>query len=358
MTIPSRPLPGVRLATREGRSSRLADIAAHAGVSESTVSRVLNEREGVALATREAVLTAVDVLGYDRPSRLQSQAVSLVGLIIPELVNPIFPTFAQAVETSLARRGYTPVLCTQTEDGLHEDDYVEMLLERGVAGIIYISGQHADTATSLERYQRLIDRGLPVVFVNGYREEVAAPFVSDDDAAAMDLAVNHLVELGHRSIGLAVGPDRYVPVIRKVEGFRAAMARYVEREDVDDLIVNTLYSVEGGASAASLLIERGATAVVCGSDPMALGAIRQARAEGLSVPEDISVVGYDDSALIAFTDPPLTTVRQRVKDMSQAAVRALLDAVAGNPVPHAELVFTPELVVRRSTARVPMADLD
>ncbi len=322
-------------------------------MSESTVSRVLNGRAGVASATREAVLTAVDVLGYDRPSRLQSHAVSLVGLIIPELVNPIFPTFAQSIESALARRGFTPVLCTQTDDGLHEDDYVEMLTERGVAGIIYISGRHADTSTDLARYHRLIERGLPIVFVNGWRDEVAAPFISDDDVAAMDLAVNHLVELGHRRIGLAVGSDRYVPVIRKMAGFRAAMERYTGRVEVDDLIVNTVYSVEGGASAANALIERGATAIVSGSDLMALGAIRQARAMGRSVPEDLSVVGYDDSALIAFTDPPLTTVRQRVTDMSEAAVRALLDEVAGNPVPHAELIFTPELVVRRSTARAP-----
>ncbi len=345
--------PGASSTARGGRASRLADIAHHAGVSESTVSRVLNDREGVAATTREAVLTAVDVLGYDRPSRLTSHAVRLAGLIIPELANPIFPTFAQSIEGALARRGFTPVLCTQTDDGLHEDDYVEMLTERGVAGIIYISGRHADTSTDLGRYHRLIERGLPIVLVNGWREGIEAPFISDDDVAAMDLAVNHLIELGHRQIGLAVGPDRYVPVIRKVAGFRAAMERYAGREDIDDLIVNTVYSVEGGASAAQALIECGATAIVCGSDLMALGAIRQARAVGLSVPEDISVIGYDDSALIAFTDPPLTTVRQRVTDMSQAAVRALLDEVAGNPVPHAELVFAPELVVRRSTARAP-----
>ena len=124
--------------------ARLADIAAHADVSEATVSRVLNGKPGVAEATREAVLTSLDILGYDRPSRLRRKTADLVGLIVPELTNPIFPAFAQIIETALARHQFTPVLCTQTPGGVHEDEYVQMLLDRGVAGIIYVSGQHAD----------------------------------------------------------------------------------------------------------------------------------------------------------------------------------------------------------------------
>ncbi|HEY3535582.1 MAG TPA: LacI family DNA-binding transcriptional regulator [Pedococcus sp.] len=330
--------------------ARLADIAAHAEVSEATVSRVLNDKPGVAAATREAVLASLDVLGYDRPSRLRRKSAGLVGLVVPELTNPIFPAFAQIIETSLARHQFTPVLCTQTPGGVHEDDYVQMLLERGVAGIIYVSGQHADTNTDPERYRRLTERGLPIVLVNGYHEGIDAPFISNDDVASMELSVNHLVQLGHKQIGLAIGPDRYVPVIRKVQGFRAQMKALLGRDDVDELVERTMFSVEGGDTAGARLIERGCTAVVCGSDLMALGAIRAARRAGLRVPEDVSVVGYDDSPLIAFTDPPLTTVRQGVQAMSEAAVRALLDEIAGDPAPRAEFVFRPELVVRSSTA--------
>jgi DNA-binding LacI/PurR family transcriptional regulator len=307
----------------------------------------------VADATREAVLESLDVLGYDRPSRLRRKAADLVGLIVPELTNPIFPAFAQIIETSLARHQFTPVLCTQTPGGVHEDDYVQMLLDRGVAGIIYISGQHADTATDPERYVRLRERGLPIVLVNGYLEDVDAPFISNDDVASMELALSHLVQLGHTQIGLAVGPDRFVPVIRKIEGYRASMSQLLGRPDVDELIERTLFSVEGGDTAGARLIERGCTAVVCGSDLMALGVIRAARRAGLRVPEDLSVVGYDDSPLIAFTDPPLTTVRQSVAAMSEAAVRALLDEIAGEPAPRGEFVFRPELVVRASTGACP-----
>jgi DNA-binding LacI/PurR family transcriptional regulator len=333
----------------DGVKARLADIAAHADVSEATVSRVLNGKPGVAESTRQAVLTALDVLGYDRPSRLRRKSAGLVGLIVPELSNPIFPAFAQIIETALARNRFTPVLCTQTPGGVHEDEYVQMLLDRGVAGIIYVSGQHADTTTDAERYTKLRERGLPIVLVNGYHEGIDAPFISNDEVASMDLALSHLVALGHTRIGLAVGPDRYVPVIRKIQGFRAAMKSLLDLDDVEDLIERTMFSLEGGDTAAARLIEKGCTAVVCGSDLMALGAVRAARRTGLEVPDDFSVVGYDDSPLIAFTDPPLTTVRQSVQAMSEAAVRALLDEIAGEPAPRAEYIFRPELVVRSST---------
>ncbi|RKS68463.1 DNA-binding LacI/PurR family transcriptional regulator [Motilibacter peucedani] len=333
--------------------ARLADIAAHAGVSEATVSRVLNGRPGVGPTTKQAVLTALDVLGYERPSRLRERSAGLVGLIVPELENPIFPAFAQVIETVLAQSDYTPVLCTQTPGGVSEDEYVEMLLERGVSGIIFISGLHADTRMSTDRYHRLRERGLPIVLVNGYVEGVDAPFISNDDVAAMDLAVRHLVALGHRRIGLAVGPERFVPVIRKIQGFRAALRDTLGVEDASEFVEPSLFSVEGGQASGNRLLDKGCTAIICASDIMAFGAVRAARGRGLHVPGDVSVVGYDDSPLIAFTDPPLTTIRQSVRVMGQAAARALLEELAGTPSPRAEYVFRPELVVRGSTSTGP-----
>jgi DNA-binding LacI/PurR family transcriptional regulator len=131
------------------------------------------------------------------------------------------------------------------------------------------------------------------------------------------------------------------------------MQRRLGPGDVEPWIESTLFSVEGGGAAAERLVERGATALVCGSDLMALGAVRAVRTLGLRVPRDVSVVGYDDSLLVGFTDPPLTTVRQAVQAMGAAAVRALLDEIAGLPAPRAEYVFRPELVVRASTAAAP-----
>jgi LacI family repressor for deo operon, udp, cdd, tsx, nupC, and nupG len=332
--------------------ARLSDIARQAEVSEATVSRVLNDRPGVAPETRQAVLTALDVLGYERPARLRKRSAGLVGLVVPELDNPIFPAFAQTIESALAQAGYTAVLCTQTPGGVTEDEYVEMLLERQVSGIVFVSGRHADTTADHDRYRALLDRPLPIVMINGYVEGIPAPFVSCDDREAGELAVAHLVALGHRRIGLITGPDRFVPVRRKVAGYKTAMRRLLgaSESELTELTELTLFGVEGGEAAAGRLLERGVTGLVCGSDLMALGAIRAARQRGLSVPGELSVVGYDDSPLIAFTDPPLTTVRQPVTAMAVAAVRALIDEINGHGAPHSEYVFRPELVVRGSTA--------
>jgi alanine racemase len=246
-------------------------------------------------------------------------------------------------------------LCTQTFGGVTEDEYVEMLLDRQVSGIVFVSGLHADTAADHDRYRKLLARPLPIVLVNGYVPGIEAPFVSCDDRAAGELAVGHLVALGHRRIGLISGPERFLPVQRKLAGYRAAMRSLTGAADtdLDELVSLSLFNVEGGHAAAARLLDRGATGIVCGSDLMALGAIRAARQRGLSVPAEVSVVGYDDSPLIAFTDPPLTTVRQPVRAMAVAAVQSLMDEVRGQAAPHSEYVFRPELVVRGSTAGAP-----
>ncbi len=336
--------------------ARLTEVAEFAGVSEATVSRVLNDRPGVSTTTRAQVLTALDVLGYERPAKLRTRGAGLVGLVVPELENPIFPALAQTLETALAQHGYTAVLCTQTPGGIAEDDYVAMLNDLGVSGIVFVNGLHADATASPERYQSLVHKRLPIVLINGYLPGVDAPFLSTDDVEAMNLAVRHLTSLGHRRIGFAIGPDRFVATRRKREGFYTAMRKFAELRDdeIDQLVEVSLFSQEGGYAATRVLRERGVTALVYGSDIMALGGIKALRAIGLDVPTDVSVVGYDDSVLMGFTDPPLTTVRQPVQAMALAAARALLEEISGRPSPPSEFLFSPELVVRGSTG--PVAD--
>src|SRR5689334_8620822 len=205
-------------------TTRLADIAVQAGVSEATVSRVLNGKPGVAASTRQSVLAALDVLGFERPMRTRQRSAGLIGLITPELDNPIFPAFAQVIERTLTLHGFTPVLCTQMPGGATEDDFTATLVERGVSGIVFVSGLHADTTTRPDRYQRLIELKMPIELINGYMEYVDAPFFSTDDRTAVSLAVRHLAALGHTRSGLAVGRGRYFPVVRKLEGFANACA--------------------------------------------------------------------------------------------------------------------------------------
>jgi DNA-binding LacI/PurR family transcriptional regulator len=323
-----------------------------AGVSEATVSRVLNDRPGVAKDTRQAVFTALDMLGFERPSKLRKHRTGLVGLIVPELTNPVFPAFVQVIESALAQDGYTPILCTMTPGGVPEDEYIDMLMERGVNGIIFVSGLHADSSAEHSHYSNLVQSGLPIVLVNGYLDGLPVTSISGDDEAALRIALTHLAILGHRTIGLATGPLRYRPSALKRDAFVRTMKELVH-VDASGLVEVSFFTVEGGRAAALRLLDSAVTAIVCANDLMALGVIRAVQSRGLKVPDQVSVIGYDDSALMTFTEPPLTTVRQPVRAMGEAAVRALLDELRGVPIPRGDLLFHPELVVRGSTGPGP-----
>ena len=323
-------------------AGKLADVAKQAGVSEATVSRVLNGKPGISDATRAAVLTALDVIGYERPTHLRVRRARMVGLVVPELQNPIFPALAEVVAGALAQRGFNAVLCTRT-GSMSEAEYVDMLLERQVSGMVFAGGQYAEADAPHEHYVRLLKLRLPVVLVNAAAEHLDFPRVSTDDAVAMEQAHAHLAYLGHERIGLILGPPDHVPSRRKLDAF----ARLTSNED---LVERTRFSLEGGHAAASRLLGRGVTAIICSSDPLALGAIRAARRAGLSVPGDVSVVGYDDSTFMSCTDPPLTTVRQPIEAIGRAAVEILAGQIEGSSVSADELFFEPEIVARGSTA--------
>ncbi|MHA6759077.1 LacI family DNA-binding transcriptional regulator [Streptacidiphilus sp. PAMC 29251] len=330
---------------------RLAEVAKKVGVSEATVSRVLNDKPGVSENTRTAVLTALDVLGYERPTQLRGERSRLVGLVLPELQNPIFPAFAEVVGGALAQQGFTPVLCTQTAGGVSEADYVELLLQQHVSGVVFFGGLYAQADSPHEHYERLAQRGLPTVLLNAAIDGLGFPQVSCDDAVAVEQAMGHLVSLGHRKIGLVLATPDHVPSRRKLAAARVAAARAgVELPDAH--IEHALFSLEGGQVAAGRLVQRGVTGIICASDPIALGAVRAVRRAGLSVPGDVSVVGYDDSSFMTCTDPPLTTIRQPIEAMGRAAVDLLASEIAGARVTHDELLFEPELVVRGSTGPV------
>ena len=325
----------------------LADVAKQAGVSEATVSRVLNGKPGISDATRAAVLTALDVIGYERPTNLRVRRARMVGLVVPELQNPIFPAFAEVVGGALAQRGFNAVLCTRT-GSMSESEYVDMLLERQVSGMVFAGGQYAEADAPHDHYLRLLKLRLPVVLVNAAAEHLDFPRVSTDDAVAVEQAFGHLAALGHERIGLILGPSDHMPSRRKLAAFEQAAAQsglayepgWVER---------TMFSLEGGQAAANRLLDRGITGIVCGSDLIALGAVRAARRSGLRVPDQVSVVGYDDSSLMSCTDPPLSTVRQPIEAMGRAAVAMLVGQIDGATVTADELLFEPELVVRGST---------
>ena len=325
---------------------RLAEVAKKVGVSEATVSRVLNGKAGVSDSTREAVLTALDVLGYERPTQLRGQRARLIGLVLPELQNPIFPALAEVIGGALAQRGFTPVLCTRTAGGFSEADYVDMLLEQHASGVVFAGGHFHQLAASHDHYRLLHSRGVPVVLINAAVDNLDFPCVATDDLSAATQAFGHLTALGHERIGLVLGPEDHMPSRRKLAAFRDHATR---ASLTVTPVEHALFSLEGGQAATTRILREGVTGIICASDVLALGAVRAVRRAGMSVPGDVSVIGYDDSGWLNCTDPPLTTVRQPIEPMGKAAVELLVNQMETLVAHPEELLFEPELVVRGST---------
>ncbi|MFG1687150.1 LacI family DNA-binding transcriptional regulator [Nonomuraea sp. NPDC049269] len=325
----------------------ITEVAAMAEVSEATVSRVVNRRAGVSAKTREAVERAMAELGYERSTRGQ-----LVAVITPGLSSPFFTDVAELIEAALAPHGLKGVICPAMPGGIQEREFVSALAEHGVAAVVFLSASNTLDDADPETCDVLAARRIPFVGVNGGFDGHDMPVLSTDDQLSAELAVDHLWSLGHRRIGLASGPAGNRPADRRVAGFRAALERRGV-EDTGSLVVRQHYTIEGGQSATAELLGRGVTAVVAASDFMALGAIRAVRREGLRVPADVSVVGHDGSMIMEFVDPPLTTVRQPIDRLAKEVARSVIALVGNREVPKGELLFTPELVVRGSTAPPP-----
>lgn len=333
-------------------ASRLNDVARKVGVSEATVSRVLNDRPGVSARTRQEVLSALDSLGYERPIKLRGERARLVGLVMPELGNPIFPALAEVLGGGLAQQGYTPVLCITAAGGISEQDYVGLLLHQQVSGVLFAGGLYTQEGAEHGHYQRLREAGVPTVLVNAPVDGMGLATVSCDDAASTEFALVHLNQLGHERVGMLLGPADHVPSQRKL----AAAHAVAERLGMDlpaSLVSHAFYSLESGQAATERLLREGVTAIIAASDLLALGAVRAVRRAGLRVPQDVSVVGYDDSALMNSTDPPLTTVRQPIEAMGRMAIEMLVRQMSTTFVGSDEVFFTPELVVRSTTGPVP-----
>jgi alanine racemase len=322
-------------------------------LSPATVSRVLNRRPGVSDQTRQRVMAAVREFGWPgQPA--PGRDSPLVGIIVPELDNPIFALLAMALENKLGKYGVTALIGSSNLLGFNETDYVDALLSHGVRGLVMVSGWHASTHGDADYsvYRRLVAQGVRLVLVNGQVPGLTVPVVHTDEMKAARLAVAHLQALGHRRIGLANGEAYFRPSMNRLQGFRDALAGSPGGLD-ERLCAESTYTAEGGRAAARQLLAHGVTAIVAGSDLMALGTIDVLIERGLRVPEDVSVIGYDDSYLAALTRPGLTTVSQPLEKMSTAVVGAMWQQLQGYRVAHQYHVLEPTLVSRASTGPPP-----
>jgi DNA-binding LacI/PurR family transcriptional regulator len=331
----------------------LRDVAERAGVSLATASRVATGSALVRDETRDRVERAMRELLYV-PTR-RSPPTGAIGLLVPEFENPIFAALAQAMETRATNAGFATILCNTAGSALREVDYVHMLLERRVDGMVFICGEVTDVRGEHGHYAQLLEQGALLVFVNGASEALDATSVGVDERAAGRIATEHLLELGHRRIGFVAGEAYAMPTREKLLGRADALG--AAGLAADGLVAHERFTVEGGRLALrSLLAANGdrPTGVICSNDLMAIGAMQEAAALDLRIPDDLSIVGFDGIDGASWTQPPLTTVEQPIDAIAETAIRALRAKIEDPAQRLPNYVFRPRLRRGATTAAPPV----
>ncbi|MBO0807557.1 MAG: LacI family DNA-binding transcriptional regulator [Actinobacteria bacterium] len=330
----------------------LRDVAAQAGVHPATASRALNPETRLLVRedTARRVLDAAQALGY-RPNpvarSLRTRRSNTVGVLIPDLTNPLFPPIVRGIEDRLAAAGYVALIGNTDGDDERERIVFEQMRARHVDGFV-LATVHLSSALLAEAGRA----ELPVVLVNRLAEDHSMPSVSADNERGMRLAVDHLSELGHRRIAHIAGPQDVSTGLSRFRGFDAALRAHAVATDEDLVVVAKAFSIEEGHRCCRLLLERGVpfTAIAAGNDMLAVGCYGALEEAGVRCPEDMSVVGFNDMPFIDRLRPPLTTIRFPHYQVGTEAAQLLLERIAGEPGPVKVLYLAPELVARGSTA--------
>ena len=302
----------------------LDDVARMAGVSTATVSRCLNDPDKLTKDTRVRVLAAIDKLGYTPNFAARSMAAKrtfTIGAIIPTMENAIFARGLQAFQEELDRRGYTLLVSSTAYKTDAEEKQIRNLVARGADGLLVI-GHDRDPAI----YDYLKQQRVPVLVTWSYDKAEATPSIGFDNRAAMRVFAEKVLALGHRRIGMISSTSAQNDRARmRIAGVRDAMETHGLEPDTLDLI-EVPYTFDDGADAFITLMRRNpeTTIVLCGSDVLAVGAIRGARQMGLRVPDDVSITGFDDIELAQVTSPELTTVHVPHHTMGQMAATELV----------------------------------
>jgi LacI family transcriptional regulator len=339
----------------------IRDVAREANVSISTVSHVLSGKRPTSGSTKQRVEAVIEQLGY-RPNRVAQSLVwrrpFALGLIIPDITNPYFPAFALGAEARVRESGYTLVLGNSQYDANREASYLELVRSQQLAGAIYCLGD--EMSPILPELQRAVGEGFAMVLVHSPMPSV--PTVCADNRQGGRLAAQHLIDFGHVRIGIVSALPLDEGMADREAGFLDVLreaGRSVDRTAVPAMYGN--HQIEGGRSATVELLDEAPdlTAIFVLNDLMALGALEGARECGRRVPDDLSIVGFDDIPFAALANPPLTTVGQPIRQLGARAADLLLRVIEDGAPSPAELDMTAqpnvllpnELIVRGSTAR-------
>jgi len=327
----------------------MKDVAERAGVSASTVSHVMNGTRKVSEGAREGVLSAIEELEY-RPNLLakglKTRRTFTVGLLISDIQNPFFTSVVRGVEDVALSRGYHLFLCNTDEDPSREDEYITELANKGVDGLIV-----ASSAPRHNHASRLRAGNAPFVFMDREVEGVEADAIRVDNRLGMRLIAEHLTELGHERIAMISGPLDRASGHERYRGLKDALSDL--GSDLDDALVRfgDFRTSSGHEGAEDLLnLSPPPTALVTANNQMTLGALLAIRELGLRIPEDVSVVGFDDAEWASLVSPPLTALAQPTYELGVRAMRLLLRRIENPDGDMERLLLEPELVVRESTA--------
>jgi LacI family transcriptional regulator len=338
--------------TTAARRVTIVDVARHAGVSTTAVSKVLRNAYGASPQMQQRVRAAIDELGY-RPSAaargLRGQTYT-IGVMLPDIRNPFFADVLDGVTDQLAGTDYQVLMAPCCNDEAGEVRVTDALIDRSMDGVILIA------PVSSRTHLQNVARTVPAVVVGRHGHSSDYDTVTDDDFTGAGLVVAHFAGLGHRRIAhiehLELDPIRLqeMPNAVRADGYRHAMHAHGLGDEID--VASTTYTQQGGYLGAQQLLARRhrPTAIFAGADIVAMGVLDALTEAGLSVPDDISVAGYDDTTFAAFGPISLTTVDQAGHQMGANAARLLMDRIADRTRPTAQVKLSPTLVIRRTTA--------
>lgn len=330
------------------------DIAREAQVSVATVSRVLNDTAPVKASTRDTIMQVIEKYQFQPNALARSllkKETGTIAMIVPDITNPFFPEVFWGAENVARDKGYTFFLCNTAGQYSRESEYLSILREKRVDGIIFLGGRINLVNCPPELSQEVIElsRHVPIVLVNGNLPKSNLHRIYTDEAAGAMLATQHLLDLGHKNIGFIGGMDDTSTTQVKIKAVRKILKEH-GLELRKEWLKPGEFSVNGGRELMNQILDQKErpTAVLCVNDFTAIGAIKATIEHGLRIPDDISIVGFDDSPLSTAVIPELTTVSQNTNELGELAVETLHNIINGKN-PRKQMILKPQLVVRNST---------